>query len=54
MFTLASVFQSVGLDKYAFTPPGSPTPLPMDQWPRLGDMIASNKRLVIFIGTCAP
>jgi hypothetical protein len=47
----ASIFQAVGLDKYAFTPPGSPTPLPMDQWPALGDMITSNKRLVIFIGT---
>jgi hypothetical protein len=51
MPTFASVFQSVGLDKYAFTPPGSPTPLPMDQWPLLGDMIASNTRLVVFIGT---
>ena len=51
MPTFASVFQSVGLDKYAFTPPGSPTPLPIDQWPLLGDMITSNTRLVVFIGT---
>jgi hypothetical protein len=50
MSTFASIFKSVGADKYAFIPATSPNPLPMNQWPTLGDMIAKNQRLVVFIG----
>jgi hypothetical protein len=45
-----SIFKKVGADKYVFIPSTSPNPLPMDQWPTLGDMIAANQRLVVFIG----
>ena len=50
MTAFDSIFKSVGADKYVFTPSTNPNPLPMDQWPTLGDMIAANTRLVVFIG----
>jgi hypothetical protein len=50
MSTFASIFKSTGADKYAFVPATSPNPLPMNQWPTLGDMIAKGQRLVVFIG----
>jgi hypothetical protein len=41
------VFTSAGLDSLAFAPP---TPvLPSSQWPSLGTLIDSGKRLVIFL-----
>lgn len=43
-------FKAVGLDHYAFVPATSPNPLPIGSWPTLGDMIASGKRLVVFLG----
>ena len=45
------IYKSIGLDKLSFVPAGSPSTLAMDQWPTLGDMIATNKRLVTYIGT---
>ncbi len=42
-----AVFQAVGLAPYAFAPAGT---LALDQWPTLGEMIASGKRLVVFMG----
>jgi hypothetical protein len=50
MSTFDGIFKKVGLDKMAFTPSTSPNPLPIDQWPTLGDMIAKNQRIVTFIG----
>lgn len=41
------VFAAVGLEKYAYTPPGT---LALDQWPTLQAMIDSGKRLVVFMG----
>jgi len=41
------VFQSVGLVDLAFVPQSNP--LPATQWPTLGDMIDSGKRLVVFM-----
>lgn len=43
-----AVFKAVGLDAYAFCPQGS---LQLGEWPTLGEMVASAKRLVVFIGT---
>lgn len=43
-----AVFREAGLDAYAFS---SETSLSLEQWPTLGEMIASGKRLVVFIGT---
>ena len=45
--TFASSFSSAGLDKYAYTPASSP--LAIDKWPTLGDLIAANTRLVAFL-----
>lgn len=42
------VFQTVGLDKYAFVAPS--TGLKPDEWPTLGEMIDTGKRLVVFMG----
>lgn len=41
-------FASSGIANYAYVPPKSP--LPIAEWPTLGDMIASGKRLVVFLG----
>ncbi|KGO66222.1 hypothetical protein PITC_046060 [Penicillium italicum] len=40
-------FSSSGIDKYAYIPPANP--LPIADWPTLGDMISSGKRLVVFL-----
>ncbi|KAI0853092.1 PLC-like phosphodiesterase [Daldinia vernicosa] len=39
-------FTSTGLDSYVFTPD---TTLGLDDWPTLGDMISSGKRVVVFM-----
>ena len=41
------VFQSTGLADLAFAP--NTSTLPASQWPTLGDMIDSGKRLVVFM-----
>jgi hypothetical protein len=41
-------FSSSGIAKYAYVPPKSP--LPISDWPTLGDFIASEKRLIVFLG----
>ena len=41
-------FKGADLDKYAFVPDTTPDPLPMSDWPTLGELIASGKRLVVF------
>jgi hypothetical protein len=51
MNTFDGIYKNVGLDKMSFRPSTSPNPLPIDQWPTLGDMIKNNQRLVTFIGT---
>lgn len=40
-------FSSTGIDKYAFVP--SSNPLSIGDWPTLGEMISSGKRLVVFL-----
>lgn len=42
-----AVFKGTGLDQYAYVPEDEMT---LDQWPTLGDLIARDKRLVIFMG----
>ena len=44
-----SVFESVGLDDYAFVPSTSPKALGIDDWPTLGSIVTSGKRLVVFM-----
>lgn len=44
----ASVFESVGLSQYVFTPSGT---LTLDQWPTLQAMIDAGTRLVVWMGT---
>lgn len=41
-------FSASGIDDYAFVP--SSNPLPINDWPTLGDLISSGKRLVVFLG----
>jgi len=45
--TYGQVFQSTGLADLAFAP--NTSTLPASQWPTLGDMIDSGKRLVVFM-----
>ena len=42
-----SAFAASGIKPYAYVPPT--TPLAIDAWPKLGDMIKSNTRLVAFL-----
>ena len=42
-------FSSSGLKDYAFVPSTSPNALTIDQWPTLGDMVTSGKRIVVFL-----
>lgn len=51
MEMLNQVFRSVKLDSVAYKPTGSNVTA-IDQWPTLGDMIANNQRIVVFIGKC--
>ncbi|KAH9981896.1 PLC-like phosphodiesterase [Russula compacta] len=43
----APVFEYSGASGYAYVPPQNP--MPQSMWPTLGSMIASGKRLVVFI-----
>ena len=52
--SFGSVFKKVGLDSYAFVPQSSPKTLPVNQWPTMGELIASGKRLVVFLGISIP
>jgi hypothetical protein len=45
--TFASAFSAAGLDQYAFTP--SAGQLALSEWPTLGSMIDSGRRVVVFI-----
>ncbi|KAI4210877.1 MAG: hypothetical protein LQ351_006281 [Letrouitia transgressa] len=46
----ATAFKTSGIDQYAFLPPPqSPSPLPISQWPTLGNLIASKTRLIVFL-----
>ncbi|KAJ8518941.1 hypothetical protein ONZ45_g4017 [Pleurotus djamor] len=42
------VFTNAGLDDLVFAPPASNIPIRRDDWPTLGSMIESGKRLVVF------
>ncbi|KAL8787556.1 MAG: hypothetical protein Q9213_002118 [Squamulea squamosa] len=42
-----TAFKSSGLDKYTYTPPSSP--LPLDLWPTLDELITTKKRLIAFL-----
>lgn len=46
----ATVFSSVGLDEYVFTPSST---LALDQWPTMQTMISDGTRLVVWMGECA-
>lgn len=50
MSTFDDIFKKVGLDQQAFKPDGAFSPLAMDIWPTIGDMIGSGQRLVTFVG----
>lgn len=50
MSTFDDIFKKVGLDQMGFKPDRALSPLAMDVWPTIGDMIASGQRLVTFIG----
>lgn len=45
-----NTFASSGIDSYAFVPSSSPGTLAIDEWPTIGDLISSGKRLVVFLG----
>jgi len=47
----ATVFQNVGLDKIAYSPPSAS--LPVSGWPTLGSMIDGNTRLVVYLDSGA-
>jgi len=47
----ATVFQGAGLDTLSYAPPSAF--IPASQWPTLGDMINSGKRLVTFLDASA-
>ncbi|KAF2149062.1 PLC-like phosphodiesterase [Myriangium duriaei CBS 260.36] len=47
----ASVFESTGLQQYAYIPPANP--LPIGQWPTLAQMIAKGTRLVAMLDSGA-
>ncbi|KAH9486546.1 putative secreted protein [Psilocybe cubensis] len=47
----APVFQAVGLDKLSYAPPS--LTLPASQWPTLGSLIDSGKRLLTFLDNAA-
>ncbi|EIN06469.1 PLC-like phosphodiesterase [Punctularia strigosozonata HHB-11173 SS5] len=42
-------FVEAGIDQIAFVPPTPGTPIKQSDWPTLGDMIASGKRVVVFM-----
>ncbi|KAI5309015.1 hypothetical protein KEM55_004296, partial [Ascosphaera atra] len=46
---LDGVFERSGIKPFAFVPATSPDVLRAEQWPRLGEMISANKRLVVFL-----
>jgi hypothetical protein len=41
-------FASSGIDSYAFVP--SSNPLSIGDWPTMGELVSSGKRLVVFLG----
>lgn len=43
-------FSKSGIDSYAFVPSSSPNTLSIDDWPILGDLVSSGKRMVVFLG----
>ncbi|KAF2404669.1 PLC-like phosphodiesterase [Trichodelitschia bisporula] len=45
----ADVIKSVGLDGYLFVPKSSPRPLAKGDWPSLGEMIDTKKRVVLYL-----
>ncbi|KAJ5106259.1 hypothetical protein N7456_002934 [Penicillium angulare] len=45
--TFGDTFSAAGIDSYAYVPPSEP--LAYDDWPTLGDLIDSGKRLVAFL-----
>lgn len=47
----ATVFKSVGLDTMSYAP--STLPLPASDWPTLGSLIDSGKRLITFLDNTA-
>ena len=49
----ADAFESSGMKEYAFVPSTSPHALAIDDWPTLGEIISSGKRLVMFIDAWA-
>jgi len=43
------IFKSAGLDQQTFVPATSPDPIKQSDWPTLGEMIDSGKRVVVFM-----
>jgi len=43
------IFKSAGMDQLAFVPSTSPNPIKQSDWPTLGEMIDSGKRVVVFM-----
>ena len=45
-----AAFTSSGVKSYAFVPASSPSPLDIEAWPTLQEMITAGTRLVMFLG----
>lgn len=43
-------FAKSGIDSYAFVPSSSSNKLSIDDWPTIGELISTGKRLVVFLG----
>jgi hypothetical protein len=53
MQAFGEVFKQSGAESLCFTPEaGQAVPLQLDSWPTLGDIIATGKRLIVFMGMC--
>lgn len=49
MTEFSNIMKSVGIDGYAFVPSTTPDQIAKSDWPTLGEMVTSGKRLVIFM-----
>lgn len=44
-------FVASGIKNYTYVPPTAPKWLPLNRWPTMKELIDSNKRLIVFVGT---
>lgn len=43
-------FKASKINDYIYVPKSNPKALPLDAWPTLGELVSSNKRLIVFLG----